>query len=498
MPAADRNAPTPRETNVLPAFTRRRFLTRASSLLGAAAFASLLKGDSGEPSRVSGRLPAGDNRPLTGLGSPHFAPRAKNVIFLFMGGGPSQMDTFDPKPLLTRLHGQEMPHSVLGTQRVTLMTRNQGHFQAAATPFKFRKVGQAGHDMSDLWQHLPRVADDLTFIRSVHTEPINHDPAVMMMQTGRGVAGLPSMGAWLSYGLGTENRDLPAYVVMMSGTMDQPISWRYFNAGFLPAQHQGVQFQADGDPVCYLTSPAGLSRAARADQIAGLTELNRLRHAQVRDPEIEARIHAFELAFRMQSSVPGLMDIADEPARVLASYGPDVHNPSKFARQALLARRLVERGVRFVQLFHRGWDAHTAVIPALQRQVRDVDQPIAALIADLKTRGLLDTTLVIWGGEFGRTSYGQGNLTGGLFGRDHHPRCFTYFLAGGGIKPGLVIGATDEFGYNIADRPVHVNDLHATILHCLGIDHERLTFRFGGRDFRLTDLAGEVVGEVME
>ena len=467
---------------------RRRFLTRTSACLGMAAVGSLLDATSPPPQGL----------PSRGLGGvPHFAPKAKNVIYLFMGGGPSHVDTFDPKPTLTRLHGQELPEEIRRDLRVTLMTRNQGHFQIAATPFRFRKVGQAGHDMSDLWVHLPRVADELTFIRSVYTEPINHDPAVMFMQTGRGQSGLPSMGAWCSYGLGSENRDLPAYIVMMSGTMDQPISWRYFNAGFLPAQHQGVQFQADGDPVSYLSNPPGLSRAARGDQMAGLTELNRLRHAQVGDPEIEARIHAFELAFRMQSSVPSLMSIDSETQRDIDLYGPDVNNPGSFARQALLARRLVERGVRFVQLFHRGWDGHVGVIPALRRQVRDVDQPIAALIQDLKTRGLLDSTLVIWGGEFGRTAYGQGDLQGGLFGRDHHPRCFTYWLAGAGIKPGVVHGSTDDFGYNVAEHPIHVNDLHATILHCLGIDHERLTYRFGGRDFRLTDVAGEVVREVL-
>jgi hypothetical protein len=467
--------------------SRRQFLTRTSACLGMTAVASLL-----DP-----MLLGSQSVPVPGvLGRTHFAPKAKSVIYLFMGGGPSQMDTFDPKPILRERHGEEMPASILGTQRVTLMTRNQGHFQAAATPFRFHKAGRAGHDMSDVWVHLPRVADELSFIRSVYTEPINHDPAVMFMQTGRGQSGLPSMGSWCSYGLGSENSNLPAYVVMMSGTMDQPISWRYFNSGFLPAQHQGVQFQADGDPVCYLSNPAGLSREARGDQIAGLSELNRLRHAQVRDPEIEARIHAFELAFRMQTSVPGLMDIHDEPQRVLDAYGPDVNNPSKFARQALLARRLVERGVRFVQLFHRGWDAHNDVTNDLHRQVGDVDQPIAALISDLKTRGLLESTLVIWGGEFGRTSFAQGDINR-AFGRDHHPRCFTYWLAGGGIKPGVVHGATDDFGYNITENPVHVNDLHATILHCLGIDHERLTYRFGGRDFRLTDLAGNVVREVL-
>jgi hypothetical protein len=336
----------------------------------------------------------------------------------------------------------------------------------------------------------------LTFIRSLHTEPINHDPAVTQMQTGRAESGLPAMGSWLSYGLGSENRDLPAFIVMMSGTYDQPITPRYFSSGFLPTQHQGVQFQAAGDPVYYLSNPPGLTNDARGDIVAGINDLNRLRRDRIGDPEIDTRIHAFELAFRMQTSVPDLMNIQGEPAAVVERYGPDVRNPASFARQALLARRLVERGVRFVQLFHRGWDAHSAVTASLQRQVRDVDQPIAALIGDLKRLGLLDSTLVIWGGEFGRTAFGQGDLSG-PFGRDHHPRCFTYWLAGGGIRPGLTIGATDDFGYNITERPIHVNDLHATILHCLGIDHLRLTYRHAGRDFRLTDLAGEVVREAL-
>jgi hypothetical protein len=376
------------------------------------------------------------------------------------------------------------------------MTRNQGHFQTAATPFRFAKHGQAGHEMSDLWRHLPQVADDLTFIRSMHTEPINHDPAVTFMQTGRADSGLPSVGSWCSYGLGSENRDLPAFIFMMSGTFDQPITTRYFNAGFLPTQHQGSQFQSAGDPVLYLSNPQGLSREARGDIVNGINDLNRLRHAQVGDPDIEARIHSYELAFRMQTAVPELMSIQSETQRTLDLYGPDVQSPGTFARQCLLTRRLIERGVRFVQLFHRGWDAHNDVIGGLRRQVRDVDQPIAALIRDLKARGLLDSTLVIWGGEFGRTAYGQGDLSG-PFGRDHHPRCFTYWLAGGGVKPGVTLGSTDDFGYNVAERPVHVNDLHATILHCLGINHERFTYRFGGRDFRLTDLAGDVVREVL-
>ena len=462
---------------------RRHFLTRSTGCLGIAALASLLKSDAQSP--VPGQLER-----------THIVPRARNVIFLFMGGGPSHVDTFDPKPMLVRRHGEEMPQSILGTQRVTLMTRSQGHFRAAATPFRFRKAGRAGHDMSDLWQHLPSVADDLTFIRSMHTEPINHDPAVTLMQTGRPEFGMPNIGSWCSYGLGSENRDLPAFIFMMSGNFDQPITTRYFGSGFLEGRHQGVQFHPASDPVQYLNNPAGMSREMRGDVIDGINALNRHRQQRVGDPDIDARIHSYEMAFRMQAAVPELLDIRSETERTLNLYGPDVHSPATFARQCLLARRLVERGVRFVQLFHRGWDAHSAVTTNLRRQVRDVDQPITALLRDLKSRGLLDSTLVIWGGEFGRTAYGQGDLAG-EFGRDHHPRCFTYWLAGGGIKAGLTIGATDEFGYNITDRPIHVNDLHATILHCLGVDHLRLTYRHAGRDFRLTDVAGEVVSEIV-
>ncbi len=354
--------------------------------------------------------------------------------------------------------------------------------------------------MSDLWVHLPTVADELTFIRSMHTEPINHDPAVTLMQTGRPESGLPCVGSWCSYGLGADNRDLPAFIFMMSGTLDQPITTRYFTNGFLPAQHQGVQFFPASDPVQYLQQPA-----RPVTQEARRRHRRRHQRPQPHPPRPGSAIHgdrgpasipSNSLAAMQTSAAPELVNVADESERTLSLYGPDVRNPGTFARQCLLARRLVERGVRFVQLFHRGWDAHTAVIGGLRRQVRDVDQPIAALIRDLKTRGLLDSTLVVWGGEFGRTAYGQGDLSG-AFGRDHHPRCFTTWLAGGGIKPGVVLGSTDDFGYNLAERPVHVNDLHATILHCLGIDHLRLTYRHGGRDFRLTDLAGEVVPEVL-
>jgi hypothetical protein len=473
----------------LHALSRRRFLLRTSGGLGVAALASLFE--------ANGRAGASGPVNVPGiLGKTHFAPKAKNVIYLFMGGGPSHVDLYDHKPMLRKLHGQEVPKSILGTQRVTLMTRNQGHFKAAAAPFGFTRYGKCGHEMSELLPHLGGVADELCLVRSMETEPINHDPAVTFMQSGRPQPGLPCAGSWVSYGLGSANRDLPAFVVLLSGTKDQPIPSRYYHSGFLPSQHQGVQFQSGGDPVLYLSNPRGMSAQTRGDLVAGINELNRLRHAAVRDSEIEARINSFELAFRMQTSVPELMDVTREPDRVLDAYGPDVKTPGSFARNCLLARRLVERGVRFVQLFHRGWDHHVDLPVRLKEQAKLTDQPAAALVADLRQRGLLDDTLVIWGGEFGRTAYVQGTV-GDKFGRDHHPRCFTIWLAGGGIKGGVALGRTDDFGYNLAGPGVHVNDLHATVLHLLGVDHTRLTFRFGGRDFRLTDVAGRVVGEVL-
>jgi len=454
--------------------TRRRFLQRTSAGLGVTALASLL----GEQAAAGGTT--------------HFPAKVKNVIYLFMAGGPSHVDLLDPKPKLKELHGREMPKSVLGEQRVTLMTRNQGAFKTASTPFKSARHGKGGVEMTELLPHLATVADELCVIRSLHSEPINHDPAVTFMQTGRPQPGLPCMGSWLSYGLGSANRDLPAFVVLLSGPLDQPIPSRYFHSGFLPSQHQGVQFLPGADPVLYLSNPPGVDAQTRRDLIEGINELNRLKQAQVRDPEIEARINSFELAFRMQTSVPELMDVSKEPARVQQMYGPDVKAPGTFARHCLLARRLVERGVRFVQLFHRGWDHHSDVAKRLTQQCQATDQPAAALLKDLKQRGLLDETLVIWGGEFGRTAYSQGNL-GGNWGRDHHPRCFSVWMAGGGLKRGYTHGATDDFGYNVTRDPVPVNDWHATILHLLGVEHTRLTYRFGGRDFRLTDVRGEVV-----
>jgi hypothetical protein len=470
---------------------RRRFLTRTSAGLGMAAVASLLN------PRTPAETPSGRGSHVPGaLGNTHFQPRAKSVIFLFMSGGPSHVDLFDHKPTLRQRHGQDMPPSVLGTQRVTLMTRNQGRFPAVSTPFRFQKHGKSGQEMCELFPHLGRCADEMCIIRSIESEPINHDPAVTFLQTGRPQPGLPCMGSWLSYGLGSENRDLPAFVVMLSGPRDQPVPTRYYHSGFLPSQHQGTYFQASGDPVLYLSNPQGIDQELRGSVVEGINELNRLRNARTGDPEVEARINSFELAFRMQTSVPELMNLAGESKTTIDLYGPEVDTPGSFARNCILARRLVERGTRFVQLFHRGWDHHNTLVENLRRQTSAVDQPAAALILDLKKRGLLDETLVIWGGEFGRTAYGQGSLTGN-FGRDHHPRCFTYWLAGGGIRGGLSYGATDDFGYNIVANPVHVNDLHATILHCLGIDHQRLTYRFGGRDFRLTDVAGNIVSALL-
>jgi hypothetical protein len=461
------------------AVSRRRFLQRTSAGLGVAALASLLS----ESARAE---PGGL------LGRPHFPARVKNVIYLFMAGGPSHVDLLDPKPKLKELHGKEVPKSVLGQQRVTLMTRNQGAFKTASTPFKSVKHGKGGIEMTEILPHLGKVADDLCVLRSLHSEPINHDPAVTFMQTGRPQPGLPCMGSWLSYGLGSDSRDLPAFVVLLSGPLDQPVPSRYYHSGFLPSQHQGVQFLAGADPVLYLSNPPGVDPQTRRELIEGINELNRLKQGLVRDPEIEARINSFELAFRMQASVPELMDVSKESAKVQELYGPDVKAPGTFARHCLLARRLVERGVRFVQLFHRGWDHHSNVANRLKSQCQATDQPAAALLKDLKQRGLLDETLVIWGGEFGRTAYSQGDLNGN-YGRDHHPRCFTVWMAGGGFKRGYVHGATDDFGYNVTRDPVHVNDWHATILNQLGIDHTRLTYRFGGRDFRLTDVGGEVV-----
>jgi hypothetical protein len=463
--------------------SRRRFLTRTSAGLGGAALASLLN-------------PALAATPTGAAALPHFAPKAKRVIYLFMSGGPSHIDLFDPKPKLAEMHGQEMPASVRGMQRVTLMTRNQGKFLVAASQFKFAKHGKSGQELCELLPNIGRISDRIAIIRSMHTEPINHDPAVNFIQTGSGVAGRPTIGSWVSYGLGSENKNLPEFIVLLSGSGGQPVVPRYWTNGFLPGKYQGVQFRSKGDPVLYLSNPPGIDGENRKQLIDGINELNRLKHDSLADPEIQTRINSFELAYRMQTSVPELMDISSEPKNVLERYGAQP-GQSSFANNCLLARRLAERDVRFIQLYHRDWDHHIDLPNRMRTQCRETDQASAALIEDLAERGMLDDTLVIWGGEFGRTTFNQGAIKNNSYGRDHHPRCYSIWMAGGGIKGGITIGKTDDFGYNLLDDGVHVHDLQATVLHLLGVDHEKLTYRFQGRDFRLTDVAGNVVPKLV-
>jgi Protein of unknown function (DUF1501) len=471
---------------------RRHFLTRSGLGIGAAALGSLLARErafgSDVPSTATGGLP----------GLPHFSAKAKRVIYLFQSGAPSQLDLFDPKPVLAAKRGIDLPDSIRRGQRITTMTSGQKHFPVAPSLFEFAQHGQSGAWLSELLPETAKIADDLCFVRSVQTEAINHDPAITFVQTGSQLAGRPSMGAWVAYGLGTLNSDLPAFVVLLSrGATDQPLYDRLWGSGFLPTRYQGVKLRGGKEPVLYLTNPAGCSPATRREMLDELGELNRLHHEETGDPEILTRVSQYELAFRMQSSVPELTDLSREPQTVLDAYGPDVHKPGSYAANCLLARRLAERGVRFIQLYHMGWDHHNNLPKQLRRQCQDTDRPSAALVQDLKQRGLLDDTLIIWGGEFGRTVYSQGELTKDNYGRDHHPRCYTIWLTGGGIKAGLTYGATDDFSYNIIRDPVEVYDLNATALHLLGIDHTRLTFRFQGRDFRLTDVHGKVIRSLL-
>ncbi len=482
--------------------TRRLFFNRASLGLGTAALASQLEpslfGDDAQPAGA----PKTHNEGAGGLsGFPNFTAKAKRVIYLFQSGAPSQMDLFDPKPKLADLRGTELPDSIRKGQRLTGMTSSQTSFPVAPTKYEFAQRGECGAWLSELLPHTAKVADQLCFIKTMHTEAINHDPAVTFFQTGAQLAGRPSIGSWLAYGLGSENHDLPAFVAMISrgsgNPNDQPLYDRLWGSGFLPSKFQGVKFRSEGDPVLYLSNPDGLDDSARRRFLDDLSKLNQLKLDEVGDPEIATRIAQYELAYRMQTSVPELIDVSKEPEHIFEMYGPDSKTPGTFAANCLLARRLSERGVRFVQLFHRGWDQHTNLPKQIVGQSRDTDQPSAALIQDLKQRGLLDDTLVVWGGEFGRTVYCQGKLTADDYGRDHHPRCFTVWLAGGGIKPGMSYGATDDYCYNIEKDPVHVHDLHATLLHCLGIDHTKLTFKFQGRYHRLTDVHGTVVKEIL-
>jgi hypothetical protein len=467
--------------------TRRHFFGRTSTGIGAMALGSLL-----DPKLLTA---------ATLPGIPHHPPKAKSVIFLFQSGGPSQLDLYDYKPSLKKFQGADLPDSVRMGQRITGMTSGQSTLPVAASMFKFARQGKSGAWVSELLPHTAKVVDELAIIKTMHTEAINHDPAITFFQTGSQQPGRPSMGAWVSYGLGSENQNLPAFVVLLAQSsainIDQPLFSRLWGSGFLPSNHQGVQFRSSGDPVLYLSDPKGIDRGDRRRILDAVGKLNQAHLQAFGDPEIETRISQYEMAYRMQTSVPELMDLSKEPESTFEMYGPDSRKPGTYAANCLLARRLVERGVRFVQLYKRGWDQHNDLPRDITLQTKAVDQADAALISDLKQRGLLDQTLVVWGGEFGRTVYCQGRLTETNYGRDHHPRNFTMWMAGAGVKGGTVLGETDDFCYNIVDAPVHVHDLQATILHLLGVDHKRLTFKYQGRYFRLTDIAGDVVQQVL-
>src|SRR5882672_2638470 len=472
--------------------SRREFFGRFAYGLGGAALFGLLGRDAIAAATAN-------QNPFKGiLPTPHFAAKAKRIIYLFMSGGPSQMDLFDYKPLLNKLNGQDLPDSVRQGQRLTGMSGNQANLPLAGSIFNFAQHGQSGAWVSDLMPWTAKMADDLCFVKSAFTEAINHDPAITFFQTGSQLAGRPSMGSWLSYGLGSANENLPAFVVLISkDRIDQPLYARLWGNGFLPSIHQGVQFRSGRDPVLYLQNPDGISAVSRRRMLDQLAELHAVQFQDLGDPEINARVAQYEMAYRMQTSVPEVMDISTEPESVFALYGDDAKNSGTFAANCLLARRLAERNVRFIQVYHPGWDHHGTLPKGIRRQAKDVDQACYALITDLKQRGLLDDTLVVWGGEFGRTNYSQGKLTKDDYGRDHHPRCFTVWLAGAGIQPGVAYGATDDYGYNVAENPVHVFDLQATILHQLGINHEALTYKHQGRYYRLTDVEGTVVSDIL-
>ena len=474
--------------------TRRAILRGAAGGLGALGLTSLLNPTlfAAESARRAA------NGGLENL--PHFAPKAKRVIYLFQSGGPAQIDLFDYKPGLRERFGQDVPKSVYPDERKTTMTSAQSSFAVAPSIFKFARHGRSGAWVSEVLPHTAKMVDDMCIVRSMHTEAINHDPAITFLQTGSQIPGRPSIGAWLSYGLGSENADLPAFVAMSSrgkNKADQPLYDRLWGSGFLPSRYQGVKFRNQGDPVLDITDPPGVDRGTRRAMLDHLARLNGMKYREVGDPEIQTRIAQYEMAFRMQTSVPELVDLSDEPAHVLESYGPEVTRQGSYAFNCIIARRLAERGVRFIQMFHQGWDQHGSLPKQLPIQCRETDQPSAALLRDLKQRGMLDDTLVVWGGEFGRTVYSQGNLTQTNYGRDHHPGCFTMWLAGGGIKPGMTHGETDDYSVNVARDGVHVHDLHATLLHLLGVDHRRLTFKFQGRDFRLTDVHGQIVNDIL-
>jgi hypothetical protein len=475
--------------------TRRQLFGRTSKGIGVMALASLLNPE---------LFAAGDERdPKTGglVGLPHFAPKAKRVIFLHQSGAPSQIELFDYKPKLMEMAGNELPDSIRKGQRITGMTSGQNSLPVAPSIFKFDRHGENGTWVSELLPHTAKIVDDITIVKTVNTDAINHDPAITFIQTGFQQPGRPSMGSWVSYGLGSENQNMPSFVVLISQAnalnRDQPLFTRLWSSGFLPSKFQGVRFRASGDPVLFLANPDGIDPQTRRGMLDSLSELNHITEQNYGDPEIGARISQYEMAYRMQTSVPELTDLSKEPASTFELYGPDSHKPGTYASNCLMARRLAERGVRFIQLYHRGWDQHNDLPRDIELQSKGTDQASAALVTDLKQRGLLDDTLIVWGGEFGRTVYCQGQLTKTNYGRDHHPRCFSMWFAGGGVKRGAVVGETDDYSYNVVSDSVPIHDVQATVLHCLGIDHTRLTYRFQGRHFRLTDVAGNVTQKML-
>ena len=467
--------------------SRRRFLNQFGMGLGAVALSDLVKGDL-----------AADEIKGGAMDRLHHPAKAKRVIFLFQSGGPSQIDLWDHKPHLNKIQGEQLPESIRKGQRLTGMSGNQSSFPLVGSPFKFKQHGESGQWMSELLPHTAGIADRMCVVNSMYTEAINHGPGVTFLQTGSQFPGRPSIGAWLSYGLGTANRNLPSFVVMVTKNKGgQPLVSRLWGSGFLPARHQGVRFRSGKDPVLYLNNPAGIDRASRKRMLDAIDALHQMQLEKQTDPLLETRIAQHELAFNMQASIPDVVDVSGESKETLEMYGPDVQKPGSFAANCLLARRLAEKDVKFIQLYHQGWDQHGGLPGGIRNQCRETDQPSAALVKDLAARGMLDDTLVVWAGEFGRTNYCQGKFSGGNFGRDHHPRCFSLWMAGGGVKPGGQHGKTDEFGYNVVEDGVHVHDLQATMLHLLGINHERLTYRHQGRRYRLTDVHGEVVQGIL-
>lgn len=480
---------------------RRNFLAKTAMGLGSVALGTLIgKTMFGKGLTELATAAAPDNLEQEVLRAlPHFAPKAKRVVYLFMSGGPSQFETFDYKPKLVNMFGQPLPDSVRQGQRLTSMSSNQSILPVVPSLYKFNQHGHTQTWVSELLPHTARVVDDLCIIKSIHSEAINHDPAITFFQTGNQLPGRPSIGSWISYGLGTDNENLPSFIVLVSknAVKDQPLYARLWGNGFLPSEHQGVQFRAGKDPVLFLDNPEGYDGEDRKEMLDYLTALNKHQNAVNQDPEVEARIAQYEMAYRMQTSVPEVMDISEEPDEVFDLYGPDSRDPGTYAANCILARKLLEKDVKFVQLYHQGWDHHGGLPAGMTKQCKDTDQPTAALITDLKRRGLLEDTLVVWGGEFGRTVYSQGKLFPDNYGRDHHPRCFTMWMAGAGVKAGISYGETDDFSYNIVKDPVHVHDFQATLMHLMGINHERFTYRYQGRRFRLTDVHGQVVKGIL-